>query len=192
MYSSIFKRIFDLIFTTIILVIISPILLISALLIKIDSKGPVFFTQLRMGKNKHQFEIIKFRTMTHKQRNFAGQTFPDDPEITRVGKFLRRFKIDELPQFFNVLMGDMSIVGPRPCLKSTYEKFKDESTDFRFQVYPGVTSNAGTSGSIYLSWPEKWNLDKKYVENVSFSYDLSIILKTIMVVFVGENKFKIN
>lgn len=185
-----FKRVFDIIFSFLVLIFLAFPLVVVAILIKLDSKGPVFFVQDRMGQGKKKFKLIKFRTMTDKERSPSGEVFLDHPEITKVGKFLRRFKIDELPQFFNVLKGDMSVVGPRPCLESTYHKFKDENTDYRFLVKPGVTSNAGVKGSIFLSWPEKWSLDREYAENASFLYDLKTILKTILVVIFGEQKFK--
>src|SRR5690606_22776707 len=105
-----------------------------------------------------------------------NQVFKNNPNITRVGYYLRRFKIDELPQIINVIKGDMSVVGPRPCLSTIQDKF-DENTHYRFQLKPGLTSIAGVSGSIYLSWPEKWLYDKNYVENISFLLDLKIILK---------------
>jgi lipopolysaccharide/colanic/teichoic acid biosynthesis glycosyltransferase len=163
---------------------------IIGLIIKIDSKGPIFFIQQRMGKNQKLFNLVKFRTMTNKPRKPNGEVFLNNPEITQVGRILRRTKLDEIPQFINVLIGDMYEVGPRPCLKSTYEKFKNEDTDFRFLVKPGVTSNAGVSGSIYLSWKEKWSLDRSYAENKTFILDIKIILKTILVVILGEGRFK--
>ena len=189
MYRLIFKRIFDILFSILVLSFLLIPLIVVAILIKLDSSGPIFFLQERMGLKKKDFKVIKFRTMTHKARDFSSQTFLGDPEITKIGHYLRRYKIDELPQFINVLNGTMSIVGPRPCLKVTYERFKDENTDYRFLVKPGVTSNAGVSGSIYLTWPEKWTKDKEYSKKVSFYYDIKLISYTVLVVLIGEEKF---
>jgi len=183
-------RLFDFFFSIISLVVCLPFFFIIAILIKLDSEGPVFFLQERLGKNKYKFKIIKFRTMYHKDRISNGQTHLDDPEITRFGRILRRYKLDELPQYINVLLGDMSVVGPRPCLEITYNKFKNADTDFRFLVKPGVTSNVGVSGSIFLSWPEKWNYDKNYALTKSLSKDFAIVIKTVGVVIWGEAKFK--
>lgn len=188
MYQKYFKRIFDLIFAFIVLVLISPLLLISAILIKLTSKGPVFFLQERLGKDEKPFNIIKFRTMTNVERKIHQPIFKDNPEVTKIGKILRRFKIDEMPQVINVLKGDMGVVGPRPCLTQIRNKF-DSNTPYRFLVRPGLTSNAAVNGSIYLTWPEKWEYDKQYALNVSFLYDAQIIFKTIFVVILGEEKF---
>ena len=188
LYRNYFKYIFDRIVGFIALLILSPILIISAILIKLDSKGPVFFMQERWGLNQRKFKVYKFRTMTDKKRGFGNQVFKDNPEITRIGFYLRRFKIDELPQLINVLTGDMSIVGPRPCIPMVTQYY-NENTYSRFQVRPGLTSTAGVNGSIYLTWEEKWLYDKLYVENVSFLLDMKIIFKTILVVLFGEEKF---
>jgi len=110
------NRLFNLLFTLVVLAILLLPLILVGTFIKIDSKGPILFLQKRMGKNKKLFTLIKFRTMTHKERSPSGEVFLDNPEITKVGKILRRYKIDELPQFINILIGDMSVVGPRPCL----------------------------------------------------------------------------
>lgn len=185
---SFFKRIFDLLFAISVLVIVGPVLLISIILLKLESKGPAFFFQDRLGLNGKVFKVFKLRTMTHKKREVHQQILKDNPEVTKVGYYLRRFKIDELPQFINVLLGTMSIVGPRPCL-TNIEHLYTEDTKFRFLVKPGVTSLAGVRGSIYLSWPDKWYYDKLYVQNASLFLDLKIIVKTVLVVFVGEKKF---
>lgn len=188
MYHRFFKRIVDLVLSLIILLMISPLLILVSILIKIESSGPVFFVQERLGLHKKVFKVLKFRTMTHKDRNIHIQVYKDNPEITKIGAFLRRFKIDELPQFINVLTGEMSIVGPRPCLPSLTHKF-DENTPFRFRTKPGVTSLAGVRGSIYLSWGQKWLYDRIYAERVSFWLDMRIIFETILVVIFGEERF---
>lgn len=160
--------------------------LIIVLLIKLDTRGPAFFTQKRQGKHKKEFGVLKFRTMTHKKRDIR-QTYNTDSEITNVGYYLRRFKIDEMPQILNVLIGDMSIIGPRPCLPNTTEKYGLD--DYRFKVRPGLSSIAGVNGSIYLTWEEKWWYDKFYVENLSLTLDLKIFFKTFLVIILGEEKF---
>lgn len=182
------KPVLDMIIAFTALLILSPILVIAALLIKMDSKGPVFFLQERLGKGKKKFVVFKFRTMTHKKRLVEKQVYKDNPEVTLIGKYLRRYKIDELPQILNVLFGDMSIVGPRPCLPDTPERF-NLTDDRRFLVKPGLTSVAGVNGSIYLDWKDKWEYDGCYTENISFWIDLRIILKTVLVVIFGEEKF---
>ena len=126
--------------------------------------------------------------MTHEKRKEETQVYKNDPAITKVGYYLRRFKIDELPQIISVVKGDMSVVGPRPCLPSVLNKFNLKE-DYRFKVKPGLTSIAGVNGSIFLSWEEKWWYDKYYTENLSFLLDVKIILKTILVVIAGEEKF---
>jgi len=189
LYRYFFKQLIDFFLSLLALVLISPILVIAALLIKIDSKGPIFFLQERLGKDLKLFKVIKFRTMTHVERKVIVQTFKDSPEITTIGKYLRRFKIDELPQLLNVFLGDMAVIGPRPCLLQTMEKFGNADTPSRFKVKPGLSSNAGVNGSIFLTWDEKWWYDKDYVENVSFFLDIQIIVKTILVVILGEEKF---
>lgn len=182
------KRIFDILFSTVLFIFVLPILLISALLIKLDSKGPIFFFQTRLGKDRIPFNVYKFRTMTHKRREFEQQVLKTSPEVTKVGYWLRRFKIDELPQIINVLRGEMSVIGPRPCLPNVEEKF-ELNDNYRFMVKPGLSSLAGVNGSIYLSWEEKWAYDKYYVENQSILLDIKIIFKTMLVVIFGEDKF---
>ena len=189
MYNKFFKQIFDFLFALVLLIILTPVFIIVSIAIKFDSSGPVFFKQERMGYEKRNFFVFKFRSMTNKVRYNPTQTYLGDAEITRIGNYLRRYKIDELPQLINVLIGDMSIVGPRPCLLSTYNKYKNEDTDFRFKVKPGITSNAGVSGSIFLTWPEKWKMDKDYYEKQSLNFDFNIIVKSFLVVIFGEEKF---
>jgi len=184
----VFKRAFDILFALVILCITSPIVIIAMILIKIESKGPIFFLQERLGYKKQIYNIIKLRTMTHKKRDVHIQVFKGNSEVTKVGAFLRRTKIDELPQFINVLVGDMSVVGPRPCLP-TITNLYDHNTEYRFDVKPGITSLAGVKGSIYLTWPEKWLYDRIYVEKKSFLLDVKIIYTTILVVLMGEKKF---
>jgi undecaprenyl phosphate N,N'-diacetylbacillosamine 1-phosphate transferase len=186
MYRKYFKHLIDVSAAFIGLVLISPLLVICAILIKTTSQGSIFFRQERLGKNKKVFKIYKFRTMTNKKR-VIEQTYKNDAEITKVGFYLRRFKIDEMPQILNILTGDMALIGPRPCLLDVMEKFGLD--DYRFKVKPGLSSIAGVNGSIYLTWEEKWWYDKFYVENLSFVLDLKVFLKTFLVIIAGEEKF---
>ncbi|MGV8995276.1 MAG: sugar transferase [Flavobacterium sp.] len=186
MYKIFFKRFLDVLFTLVVLTVLIIPFLIIALIIKLESAGPVFFRQERLGKDKEIFNVYKFRTMTNKKR-VVEQTYKDNAEITRIGYYLRRFKIDEMPQILNVLNGDMSIIGPRPCLPNITEKYGLD--DYRFQVQPGLSSIAGVNGSIFLTWEEKWWYDKYYVEHLSFGLDLKIFFKTFLVIILGEEKF---
>lgn len=182
------KRSFDLLLSVISILILSPFLILSGLLISLTSKGPVFFKQDRLGKGGKVFKLYKFRTMTHKKRESKEQVFGDSPEVTFVGKFLRRLKIDELPQLINVLKGNMSFVGPRPCLPELKEEF-DENGKLRLKVRPGLSGLAQINGNIYLSWPERWKYDAEYVKQQSIILDLKIIFKTFLIVLFGEDKF---
>jgi lipopolysaccharide/colanic/teichoic acid biosynthesis glycosyltransferase len=186
MYELFFKRLFDWLFSLFMILILFIPFIIVSILIKIDSKGSIFFMQERLGKNKIPFSVYKLRTMSHKKRKIE-QVYKNDAEITRVGYYLRRFKIDEMPQIINIFLGDMAIIGPRPCLPNVLEKYNLD--DYRFKVRPGLSSIAGVNGSIYLSWEEKWWYDKYYVENLSFLLDLKIFLKTFLIIFQGEDKF---
>lgn len=185
----IIKRLFDRLVSLVILLFLFPFLLFVAVLIKLDSRGPIFYLQNRVGKNGHLFYVYKFRTMTNKERDpNVKQTYLQDPDITRIGGFLRRLKIDELPQIWNVLIGDMSLVGPRPALPSLYEKF-GEIAKKRYKVRPGMTGWAQVNGNIYLPWEERLLLDSEYVDRMSFMLDLRILVKTVAIVLFGEEKY---
>ena len=186
-YRVIIKRIADIILSLFGLVILTPILILVGLIIKVDSHGPIFFVQKRLGKNERLFSMFKLRTMTHENHNLNIQVFAGDDRITRVGAILRRLKLDELPQLMNVLKGDMSIIGPRPCLPKIKEKFGKYANE-RFKVRPGLTSLAAIKGSIYLTWEEKGFFDVYYVNNLSFLLDFKIILQTMKVLIVGERR----
>lgn len=179
------KRLIDLMISLVILVVLSPLLFFSVVMIKLTSDGPIFFMQERLGKDGQLFQVYKFRTMTVKVRNFDEQVESSNSEITPFGKLARRLKVDELPQLLNVLKGDMSLVGPRPCLPSLESEFNEDGSA-RLLVRPGLTGLAQVSGNIYLSWEERWKLDRKYVENQSLLLDFKIILRTVIVVFLGE------
>lgn len=184
-----FKRLFDFFISFAILLLLFPLFIIVAVLIKLDSKGPIFYLQSRVGENGRVFRIYKLRTMTNKEREpNVKQTYLQDPDITRIGGLLRRFKIDELPQIWNVFIGDMSLVGPRPALPSLYEKF-GEIAKKRCEVRPGMTGWAQVNGNIYLPWEERLCLDREYVDRMSFMLDLRILVKTVAIVLFGEEKY---
>ncbi|BAF59281.1 MAG: sugar transferase [Pelotomaculum sp.] len=173
------KRIFDLACTLVLLVILSPLLLLVALAIKVTSPGEVIFKQQRLGLNREVFLMYKFRSMIPNAQNIGPGMFveKDDPRITPVGKILRKTGIDELAQLFNVIRGEMSLVGPRPAPLHHFGKY-DERQLKRFNVRPGITGWAQVNGRVALYWPERIELDLWYVENYSFWLDLKILLKT--------------
>lgn len=186
MYRNVIKPFFDVSVSLVMFILLLPIMLIVALLIKLDSPGPVIFMQNRLGMNYRVFRLYKFRTMTNNKNREKRQVFANDPEVTRLGKFLRRSKLDELPQLFNIVNGDMSFVGPRPSLPDLQEKFNEDGK-MRVKVKPGLTNLAAVNGSIFLTWPERWVYDRKYVEEQSFLLDMTIMLKTVVVVIMGES-----
>ncbi len=191
MYSKYFKRVLDFGLSLIVLLVLSPLLILVAILIKLGSEGPVFFMQERPGKGQKIFEVYKFRTMVKdavKQQEVGVEVIGSDSRITTIGKFLRRFKIDELAQLINILKGDMSIVGPRPTLPE-YVNLYEGWELLRFSVRPGLTGLAQVNGNIFLEQQEKSAYDVKYIENISFFNDIKIILKTVAIVFLGEEKF---
>lgn len=190
-YSKYFKRALDFILSLIALLVLSPFLIIVAILIKTGSAGQIFFRQERPGKDQKIFKVYKFRTMVKdavKQQTVGVEVTRSDARITPFGKFLRRFKIDELAQLINILKGDMSIVGPRPTLPEYIEQYEEWELK-RFDIRPGLTGLAQINGNIYLERQEKSSYDVKYIENISFVSDLIIILKTVAIVFLGEDKF---
>jgi len=172
------------------LIILSPALAIIAILIKIDSYGPVFFRQERVGKDEKIFRIWKLRSMVQNAEK-SGLGFgiaEDDSRMTRVGKFIRRFGIDELPQFINVIKGEMSLVGPRTALPHQVKKY-DEFEKKRFQVRPGIASLAHIKGWNALSWKERIKLDIWYLENWSIWLDFKILFKTAIIVLLGKGQY---
>jgi len=187
------KRTLDITFSTICLIITSPLILLISLLIKLTSDGDVFFLQKRIGKNGKVFKIIKFRTMIpnaerikphlKKQNQADGPVFKirDDPRFTKFGKILSRTGLDELPQMINVLKGEMSMVGPRPLPIKEAEKLT-KAQKIRELVKPGITSSWVTHGSHKLTFKKWMNLDKKYVEKATLTSDLLIIKDTVMLI----------
>lgn len=189
MYQSRFKRLLDFTISSVALLVTGLPLLIAMIGVRASSPGPIFFFQERVGLDENSFRIFKLRTMTVNQERQAGQTTNTDPEVFAFGKLLRRFKIDELPQIVNVLKGDMSLVGPRPCMKHTLDEMPDWARA-RFSVRPGITGLAQINGNVALSWEERWKHDIRYVEAISFAIDMKIILRTILVVVFGEERFQ--
>ncbi|MGV3616338.1 MAG: sugar transferase [Fimbriimonas sp.] len=185
LYAQFLKRPLDVIASSIALLLLAPIFLVVAILIKATSAGPVFFNQIRAGKGGRPITVFKFRTMTDKPRVANREILPGDAEVTSVGEVLRRFKIDEVPQFINVFKGDMSIVGPRPFLTTMVETL-DDTGRVRLEVRPGLTGLAQVNGNIYLSWPERFVFDAQYVRTMSFLLDVKIVLKTLSIILKGE------
>ena len=190
-YKCFFKRLFDVILSLLAIIILSPILLILALAVKIDSPGPIIFKQQRIGKNGKVFNIYKFRSMCVGAEKTGSGVYSDksDKRVTKVGKFLRATSLDELPQFFNVLFGHMSFIGPRPPLTYhpwTYDKYTEEQLKM-FDVRPGITGWAQVNGRREVEWNKRIKLNVYYVENVSLLLDLKIIFMTIGKVFSSAN-----
>lgn len=173
-----FKRLIDIICSLIGFILFSPILLVVALLIRINLGSPVFFTQTRLGKDGKEFKMIKFRTMKDSLDKF-GQLLPDEQRLTKFGKILRSTSLDELPELINVLKGDMTLVGPRPLLVE-YKELYSERQFRRHEVYPGITGWAQINGRNAISWNERFELDVWYVDNISFLLDMKILVMTIL------------
>jgi lipopolysaccharide/colanic/teichoic acid biosynthesis glycosyltransferase len=185
MYISFFKTVIDFIISFLIILIFSPIILIIWLLVYFKLGNPALFGQLRPGKNERVFRLYKFRTMTE-QRDFKGELLPDKDRLTKFGMFLRKSSLDELPQFFNVLKGDLSLVGPRPLLID-YLPLYNEIQRRRHLVKPGITGWAQINGRNLITWEDKFKLDLYYVENISFSLDIKILFKTVSKVLTRKN-----
>jgi undecaprenyl phosphate N,N'-diacetylbacillosamine 1-phosphate transferase len=187
-YRRIGKRLLDIFLSILALVVLFPFFLIMAIAIRWETPGPIFYVQDRLGLRGKIFRAVKFRTMTHATRVPDHEILPSDPEVTRVGAFLRRYKLDELSQLVNVLTGEMSVIGPRPALPRQLAEY-DETGRKRLLVKPGLSGLAQVNGNIYLTWPERWQFDARYVENCSLGLDLWIIWRTIAVMILGEDKF---
>ena len=190
------KRLFDIIFSLLGLILVSPLFLFIGILIKRESPGPAFYRGKRVGKNGKEFRIFKFRSMVLDAEKIGGpSTSADDPRLLKIGKFLKKHNLDELPQLINILKGEMSFVGPRPEVPSEVETYDEETKKIILSVKPGITDLATLSniheGEILrgaadpheayrkLIKPQKLNLAKQYVKNQSFWLDLKIILKTL-------------
>lgn len=184
------KYLLDRVFSCILLIVLCPLFILISVLIKLDSKGPVIFIQRRVGKNQKLFNIYKFRTMIPDAVNIGNGVYTEenDPRITRIGRFLRKTSLDELPQLLNIFWGDMSFIGPRPTLEYQVKQYSDFQKK-RLIMKPGVTGLAQISGRNSISWPERIKYDVQYVENWSLGLDLKIFLKTFSVIFKREGLY---
>lgn len=188
------KRIEDIVVSLIMIILTSPLMLVVSILIKLTSKGPVFFRQERLTKNNRCFNLIKFRTMRLDAEDLTGPVLSEanDPRVTKIGKFLRKTRIDELPQFFNVLKGDMSVVGPRPERPFFVEQFLHELPEYehRFSVKAGITGYAQIFGNYGTSPEDKLRYDLLYIRNCSLLLDIKLIFQTIRVIFTPGSAYK--
>ena len=180
MYKKYIKRALDIILSGMALVILSPVLLIVAILVRTKLGSPVIFHQKRPGKDEKIFTMCKFRTMTD-ERDENGNLLPDEVRLTKFGKMLRATSLDELPELWNIFKGDMSIVGPRPLLVKYLPRYNKKQAR-RHEVRPGFTGLAQVNGRNAISWEEKFEWDVKYVDNITFMGDLKIIFQTVFTV----------
>lgn len=183
------KRIFDICLSLVIVFALAPFAFVIALAIKLDSEGPAVFRQVRVGKGGKHFEIFKFRTMVMNASQIGGYSTQDnDPRITRVGRWLRRTSLDELPQVCNVLLGDMSLVGPRPNVPAQREEYTAPQWARRHSVRPGITGLAQATLRSRATWSQRLDLDLAYIEKASFTFDIKVILLTAkQVILRGGN-----
>lgn len=184
MYKKYFKRALDIILSLTAIIILFPVLLIISFLVLIFLGKPIFFKQERIGKKEKKFNMYKFRTMTNKTDK-KGRLLPDEKRLTKFGKFLRKTSLDELPEFFNILTGKMSFIGPRPLLVE-YLDYYTEEEHHRHDVRPGLTGLAQVSGRNLLNWDERFKKDIEYVNNITFVGDIKIIIDTIKTVLKRE------
>ena len=183
-YEKYIKRLMDIVLSGGALIILSPVLLVTAILVRTKLGSPVIFCQERPGKDEKVFKLYKFRSMTD-TRDENGELLPDSVRLTRFGKLLRSTSLDELPELWNILRGDMSIVGPRPLLVRYLPRYNEEQKH-RHDVRPGLTGWAQVNGRNAISWEEKFRLDVWYVENLSFWVDMKTIFLTVKKVFCRE------
>lgn len=185
MYKNFFKRIFDIVSSGGVLILLSPVLLYIAYLVKTRLGSPVLFTQIRPGKDGKLFKMYKFRSMTD-ERDENGELLPDDVRLTEFGKKLRATSMDELPELINIFKGDMSVVGPRPQLVRDMVFFTEEEMK-RQSVYPGLTGLAQICGRNNITWKEKFAYDLEYIKDINFFEDMRIIYRTIFKVSAQED-----
>lgn len=178
------KRILDIISSLLAIIILSPLLAVTAVLVKTKFGSPVLFKQERPGKDEKIFTLMKFRTMTD-ERDENGELLPDEVRLTKFGKFLRSTSIDELPELFNILKGDMSVIGPRPLLVEYIPRY-NEHQHRRHEVRPGLSGWAQVNGRNTVSWEDKFDMDVHYVDNYSFAMDVKILFMTVLNVLKKE------
>lgn len=178
------KRILDIISSLLAIIILSPLLAVTAVLVKSKLGSPVLFKQERPGKDEKIFTLMKFRTMTD-ERDENGELLPDEVRLTKFGKFLRSTSIDELPELFNILKGDMSVIGPRPLLVEYIPRY-NEHQHRRHEVRPGLSGWAQVNGRNTVSWEDKFDMDVHYVDNYSFTMDVKILFMTVLNVLKKE------
>lgn len=184
MYAKYIKRVLDALLSFCALLVLSPVLVVLTVLGAVMMKGNPFFTQLRPGKDEKIFRLIKFRTMTC-EKDKDGNLLPDEQRLCRYGKLLRSTSLDELPELINILIGDMSIVGPRPLLVQYLPRYNAEQKR-RHNVRPGLTGHAQVNGRNAISWEEKFRLDVEYVDGITFGLDVKIIFQTVGKIFERE------
>ncbi len=185
MYRKYIKRLFDIIISLVALLVLSPVFLVVAVLVRIKLGSPVIFHQQRPGYQEKIFKLCKFRTMTE-AKDADGNLLPDADRLTSFGIFLRKTSLDELPELWNILKGDMSLIGPRPLLVG-YLPYYTKREQLRHSVRPGLTGLAQVSGRNFIAWDDRLAKDVEYVENLSFMMDVKILMKTIAVVFKKDN-----
>ena len=186
MYAKCFKRVIDFVLSLLALIVLSPVLLVLTVIGAVKLKGNPFFAQERPGKNEKIFKMYKFRSMTD-ERDENGKLLPDEQRLTKFGSFLRSSSLDELPELFNILKGDMSIVGPRPLLVR-YLPLYNEQQRHRHDVRPGLTGLSQASGDVDMTWERQFALDVEYVNNVTLRNDIMIIFMTVKRVFVRNER----
>ena len=185
MYKKLFKRFFDIIVAFTGIIVISPLFLLLLLILSFANQGAgVFFTQKRPGKNGKIFSVVKFKTMTD-EKDKDGNLLPETQRLTKIGRFIRQSSLDEIPQLINVLIGDMSLIGPRPLLVQ-YLPLYNKQQARRHEVRPGITGWAQVNGRNAISWEQKFNYDVWYVDNISFTLDIKIIFLTLLKVIKSE------
>ena len=193
MYAHFVKRVLDLVIGILVMPLLLVLVIVIAPCIYFEDKGPVFYNAPRVGKNGRQFKMYKFRSMKVNAPDLTmpdGSTYngPDDPRMTRVGAFLRKTSLDEMPQFLNVVIGNMSVIGPRPDLERETQLYEGDESE-KLLVKPGITGYAAAYGRNSLPWHERLAMDVHYVHNVSFAFDVKIFFKTIATVFKQEGVF---
>ena len=184
------SRALDLIVASLVLAVASPLLAVAAILIKLESRGPVFYRQRRVGRAGEPFELWKLRTMVQGAESMGAGVYvvEGDSRITRVGRVLRRFSLDELPNLVNVIKGEMAVVGPRPTVQEQVDRYSERQRR-RLEVRPGITGWAQVKGRASLPWPERIELDVWYVEHRSLSLDLRILAKTVRLLATGHGLY---